>query len=58
MRVSVRLVDKTLARFIIVGFVNTGIGAALMFCLYNLFGWSYWAASAANYTVGSIASFF
>jgi putative flippase GtrA len=54
----VSLVDKTLARFIAVGFVNTGIGAALMFCLYNLFGWSYWAASAANYTVGSIVSFF
>ena len=52
------LIDKTLAKFIAVGIINTGIGSALMFILYNCFSFSYWTASAVNYVVGSIASFF
>jgi putative flippase GtrA len=50
--------DKTLFKFIIVGIVNTIIGSGLMFVLYNFFNIDYWFASAANYTVGSIVSFF
>ncbi|MDR2792563.1 MAG: GtrA family protein [Treponema sp.] len=53
-----RIIDKTFVRFIIVGIINTGIGAGLMFILYNLFNVDYWSASAANYIVGSIVSFF
>ncbi|MDR1230707.1 MAG: GtrA family protein [Spirochaetaceae bacterium] len=50
--------DRTFFKFILVGIVNTLIGSGLMFVLYNLFGVHYWFASAANYIVGSIASFF
>jgi putative flippase GtrA len=53
-----RLVDKTLVRFIIAGLINTAIGSGLMFILFNCFGVSYWLSSAANYVVGSIVSFF
>jgi putative flippase GtrA len=52
------LLDRTFFKFISVGLINTLAGAALMFILYNLAGWTYWAASAANYIVGSILSFF
>lgn len=39
------------------GVINTLVGASVMFLLYNLCGTGYWAASAANYIVGSIASY-
>ena len=52
-----RLIDKTLAKFILVGLVNTAVGSAIMFGLYNLAGCSYWLSSAANYIIGSIVSF-
>lgn len=42
----------------LVGIVNTILGAAIMFILYNLAGCSYWTASAANYIIVSILSFF
>jgi putative flippase GtrA len=42
----------------IVGIVNTAIGAGFMFVLYNLAGFGYWISSASNYVVGSICSFF
>lgn len=44
-------------RFIIVGVINTLVGAAIMFGLYNLVGASYWVSSAANYILASILSF-
>lgn len=50
--------DKTMARFILVGIINTLIGTAVMFSFYNLFHMSYWVSSAANYIVGSIVSYF
>jgi putative flippase GtrA len=52
------VIDRTFFRFIMVGIVNTIIGSGLMFVLYNIFNVNYWAASAANYIVGSILSFF
>jgi putative flippase GtrA len=52
------IIDKTFFKFIIVGIINTIIGSGLMFVLYNLFNVNYWFASAANYIVGSIVSFF
>lgn len=52
------LIDAKLLRFIIVGCINTLVGTAIMFGLYNLAGCSYWLSSAANYTLTSILSFF
>ena len=55
---AIKYVDKKLGRFILVGIINTIVGTAVMFGLYNLAGCSYWVSSAANYIVGSILSFF
>lgn len=52
-----RLIDKTFLKFILVGIVNTLVGTAIMFGLYNLAGASYWVSSAANYILTSILSF-
>ncbi len=50
--------DKTFLKFILVGIVNTVVGASVMFLCYNVAGFSYWSSSAANYVVGSIVSYF
>jgi putative flippase GtrA len=50
--------DLIFVKFLLVGILNTLTGSAIMFALYNLAGWDYWPASAANYIVGSILSFF
>lgn len=52
-----RLFNKSFVRFAAVGAINTVIGAAIMFALYNLAHLSYWLSSATNYIVGSILSF-
>ena len=52
-----KIFDKTFIKFIIVGIINTLIGTAIMFGLYNLAGVSYWFSSAANYVLTSILSF-
>ena len=54
----IRIFDRTVLRFLIVGVVNTLFGTIVMFSLYNLAGCSYWISSAANYILGSILSFF
>lgn len=53
-----KLLDKTVWKFLLVGVVNTAVGSAAMFLLYNLAGCSYWISSAANYIIGGIVSFF
>ena len=53
-----KLMDPSLIRFLIVGVINTLVGTAIMFGLYHLAGWGYWASSAANYTLTSTLSFF
>lgn len=53
-----KLLDPSLLRFLLVGGVNTLVGSAIMFSLYHLAGWGYWASSAANYILTSILSFF
>ena len=58
MRKLLSLVDAKLLRFLIVGVINTLVGTAIMFGLYNLAGASYWVSSAANYILTSILSFF
>ena len=52
-----KIIDEKFARFVSVGIVNTVFGTAVMFCLYNLAGCSYWISSAANYVLGSILSY-
>ena len=52
------LFDRKLLKFMMVGVANTIIGALVMFILYNLAHCSYWIASACNYIVGGILSFF
>lgn len=51
------LKNNTFLRFLIVGVVNTLVGAGLMFVLFNFFNCSYWLSSVANYLVGGICSF-
>ena len=58
MKVFGKVLDQTFLRFILVGCVNTAVGAAIMFGLYNLAHCSYWVSSAANYILASILSFF
>ena len=53
-----KLFDPSLWRFLLVGCINTAVGAAIMFGLYNLAGCSYWFSTAANYVLTSILSFF
>ncbi|MDD6189587.1 MAG: GtrA family protein [Clostridiales bacterium] len=53
-----KLFDWSFFRFAIVGGVNTLLGMAIMFGLYNLAHCSYWLSSAANYVITSIISFF
>lgn len=59
-----QIFDPTFFRFVLVGIVNTLVGTAVMFGLYNwagLYLWGdlgYWLSSAANYGVGSVVSFF
>ena len=52
------LIDVKLAKFLLVGVVNTLVGTAIMFGLYNLAHCSYWASSAANIILTSMLSFF
>lgn len=53
-----RLFDKSFLKFLAVGVLNTLLGAAIMYGLYNLAGWSYWPATLANYIPTSVLSFF
>lgn len=50
--------DATMLKFIIVGIINTCVGMGAMFFAFNCLHWSYWSASAANYVIGSIVSYF
>ena len=58
MKKILSLFDAKLLRFLIVGVINTLVGSAIMFGLYNLAHCSYWLSSAANYVLTSILSFF
>ena len=52
------LFDRQFLKFILVGMINTLIGSAMMFVLYNAAHLSYWLSSACNYFFTSILSFF
>lgn len=53
-----KIFDKTFIKFVIVGVLNTAVGTGIMFTMYNIFHFSYWISTAANYIVGSIVSYF
>ena len=59
-----KLLDSSFIRFLIVGVINTLVGTAVMFGMYNIAGlhkWGqigYWLSTIGNYTVGSVVSFF
>lgn len=57
-----KLVNKIFSfeqsRFVVVGVMNTIIGAAAMFIAYNVFHLGYWISSACDYIIGSIFSYF
>lgn len=44
-------------KFLGVGVINTLVGSAVMFLLYNIAHCGYWFSSAANYVVGSAVSY-
>jgi putative flippase GtrA len=50
--------DPLFFKFILVGLLNTIVGSAIMFGLYNLAGFGYWASSFVNCGATSILSFF
>lgn len=50
--------DRTFLRFVMIGIINTMVGATIMFVFYNIFDFSYWVSSASNYFLTSILSFF
>jgi len=50
--------DIKFFKFILVGIINTVVGSAIMFSLYNIVHLSYWVSSACNYFFASILSFF
>ncbi|MBR5524297.1 MAG: GtrA family protein [Clostridia bacterium] len=50
--------DAKFWKFLLVGVINTLVGTAIMFGLYNLAHVGYWLSSAANYILTSILSYF
>lgn len=52
-----KILNNTFIKFASVGVLNTLLGMAIMFGLYNLAGVSYWLSSAANYVLVSILSY-
>lgn len=52
------LSDGTFVKFVIVGVINTIVGSAIMFGLYNLLNVSYSLSTAANVVLTSILSYF
>lgn len=53
-----KLINSTVPKFLLVGVINTIVGAGLMFLLYNVFHVSYWISSCCNYIAGGIVSYF
>lgn len=51
-------IDKIFIKYVIIGIINTIIGAAIMFGFYNIFGLGYWISSVSNYILTSILSYY
>jgi putative flippase GtrA len=54
----IKLFDRKFLKFIVIGIINTVVGSAIMFALYNAAHLSYWLSSACNYCLTSVLSFF
>jgi putative flippase GtrA len=52
------LFDAKMLKFLFVGLLNTLLGAAIMFGLYNLSGFGYWGSTGVSYIAASVFSFF
>ena len=52
-----KLFDIKFWKFVLVGVINTIVGAGIMFLLYNLCHCNYWVSSSCNYIAGGICSF-
>lgn len=52
------IIDVKLLKFLAVGVINTLVGMLIMFGLYNGLHTGYWLASAVNYIITSIMSYF
>lgn len=50
--------NNELIKFLMVGVLNTIIGASVMFVAYNFFGLNYWISTSLNYIVAGTFSFF
>ncbi|WP_315323201.1 GtrA family protein [Fusobacterium pseudoperiodonticum] len=50
--------NNELIKFLMVGVLNTIIGASIMFAAYNLMGLNYWISTSLNYIVAGTFSFF
>lgn len=53
-----KLFDRTLLKFLLVGCANTLCSMCIMYLLYNLAHFGYWGSSAVAFIVASILSFF
>lgn len=53
-----RLFDRTLLKFLLVGCANTLFSTCIMYLLYNLAHFGYWGSSAVAFVLASILSFF
>lgn len=53
-----KIFDKTVIKFLMVGILNTVVGAATIFLLYNVAHCSYWLSSSASYVGVGVVSFF
>lgn len=51
------VIDIKLFKFLIVGIINTLVGAGTMFLLYNLANCNYWFSSVCNYIAGGLCSY-
>lgn len=50
--------NNELIKFLVVGVLNTIIGASIMFVAYNFMGLNYWVSTSLNYIVAGTFSFF
>lgn len=52
------IINNSFSKFILVGFINTGISLLSMMLLYKVFLFGYWYSSGIAYIIGCIVSYF
>ncbi len=53
-----KYIDRTFAKFVLVGVINNICGLAIMFVLYNVFHLGYWLSSFSKSFLSCIISYF